>query len=280
MNDVSKYVEYYLREIQQIDFDPVSEKESQEWILYILKELEKPTRAAGIHRKDEWNYGWQESLNENSFIPKYFGKYPVIRLNQQFVKSENVNLEYQSLCGIQKYIFAKYLKEFDNMYEFGCGTGHNLIRVRGVNDKANLYGLDWASSGVQSVNKLATVLDGVYGIQFDMFSPNYNVNIKDNSAIITVASMEQLGFNYFNFVNYLISKKPKLVLHIEPINEMLDESNLLDFLSTKYAEKREYLNGYLTYLKKCDKVKIIECSRSYVGSLFIDGYSIIAWTLN
>ena len=273
MNDIFAYVEKHLKDITKVKYEKVSEEEKDYWILYILKELNKPLPIAGSHRKDDWEEGW--SRTNNGYIPGYFGKYPVIRLNREFYKSKNDAFEYKSLCGLQNYIFKNYLGNFSNIYEFGCGTGHNLFRVRGVNQDANLYGLDWTESGVARVNDLP--LTKTEGILFDMFNPDLNFEFKPDSAVLTVASMEQLGQDYHAFVDFLISKSPSVIVHIEPIPELLDRNNLLDYLSIKYMEKRNYLKGYLDYITSHKDTELVYVDRSYVGSLFIDGYSVIVW---
>ena len=62
--------------------------------------------------------------------------------------------------------------------------------------------------------------------------------------------------------------------------EYLDSNNLIDYLSIKYFDKRNYLNGlrnHLFSLQNEGKIEIIQDQRSYIGSMFVDGYSIIAW---
>jgi hypothetical protein len=61
---------------------------------------------------------------------------------------------------------------------------------------------------------------------------------------------------------------------------MLDENVLVDHLSIQYFKKRNYLDGFLDGLRKLEtegKVNIIDTKRSHIGSLFIEGYSIIVW---
>lgn len=92
--------------------------------------------------------------------------------------------------------------------------------------------------------------------------------------------MEQIGVNFKKYVNFLIKNKPKLVINIEPINELMDKTLILDYLSVKYSQKRNYLEGYYSYLKTLEKkksIKIIEVKKSHFGSLYINGYSIIVW---
>jgi hypothetical protein len=70
-----------------------------------------------------------------------------------------------------------------------------------------------------------------------------------------VASLEQIGKNFKKYVNFLRKKKPKLVINIEPINELMDKTLILDYLCVKYCQKRNYLEGYFSYLKILEKKK-------------------------
>ena len=67
---------------------------------------------------------------------------------------------------------------------------------------------------------------------------------------------------------------------MEPINELLNANNEIDRLSIEYSRKRNYLDGLLTYLQELEKVsklKIVYANRSYIGSHYLDGYSIVVW---
>ena len=60
----------------------------------------------------------------------------------------------------------------------------------------------------------------------------------------------------------------------------MSDNKLLDYLSIKYSEKRNYLKGYHEYLKELERkkvIKIIEEKKSYFGSFYINGYSIVVW---
>jgi len=169
----------------------------------------------------------------------------------------------------------KYMSKVMNIYEFGAGTGHNLLRMRLHNFFADLYGFDWARSSVKVMKRLGLTVK-----QFDFFNPDYKIVLEENSAVYTVAALEQTGNMYHAFVEYLLRNKPSIVVHIEPIPELLDKTKLIDYLSIKYMEKRKYLSDYLIYLKELErdgKIKILETRRSGIGSKMLDGYSVIAW---
>lgn len=256
----------------------LTKQEENEVIIKIIDTLLDPWIVrAGEHRKNQWEKGWSQNLKEGSVEPRYFGKYRVNRLNGKFVMALSKNYERDMLYSIIDSVAKKYLSNSKDIYEFGCGTGHNLLRIKKTNKKANLCGLDWAKSSQKILKKL-----GIQGYNFDFFHPS-DLKLADNSAVVTVAALEQVGTRYKKFVKYLLKNKPSIVIHIEPIEELLDPNNLLDNLSIKYFHKRHYLNGYLTYLRKlekCGKIKALEARKTGIGSLFIEGYSIVVFKCN
>lgn len=270
--------------IKNFDFlaRKVSVQDRDKILLKIMKTLLDPKLIkAGKHRQDQWEKGWAE--NKESIIPRYFGKYGVVRWKQQFLNPISSNFEYNMLATIQYWLFDKYLRSKSSIYEFGCGTGHNLLRVREVNPQASLWGLDWAHSSQEILKKISIRKSDskLHAFNFDFFNPDTNFKLNKDSAIFTVAALEQVGENFDKFIDYLLINKPEICLHIEPIAELLDSDNLVDFLSIEYFKKRKYLNGYLSKLKdleKIGKIKIHKAQRSFIGSLYIEGYSIIVWS--
>lgn len=274
----------------KLAYSPLNKSEEEQVFIKIINTLLDPFLVySGPHRLKQWEKGWGQNLTElgdekttNAIFPHYHGKYAVNRFNQNLVKGVSPNYERNMLYVILDYVFDKYFRKFGNIYEFGCGTGHNLLKVREVNPSANLFGLDWAKSSQEIIKKMSDsgLVKNITGFNFDFFKPNKKIRLAPLSAIYTVAALEQVGTNYKTFVSYLLKNKPALCVHIEPIAELLDENRLIDNLSIKYFRKRNYLNGYLEYLRKLqkeNKVEILETKRTYIGSLFIEGYSIVIW---
>ena len=274
----------------KLRYAEISPEEVDEIYIKIVNTLLDPFLVySGPHRLKQWEKGWGQNFSEFSesgkltdVSPHYFGKYPINRFNQQFVKGVSTEYEKRMLYVILDYIFDKYLRTVDSIYEFGCGTGHNLIKTREVNPHAKLVGLDWTKASQNILKKVAAsgLVKEISGANFDFFKPNQKVKIAPNSAIYTVAALEQIGTRYKPFVSYLLKNKPSICIHVEPIAEMLDEKVLIDNLSVKYFRKRKYLNGYLDYLRtleKAGKIEIIETKRTYIGSMYIEGYSVIVW---
>ena len=286
---LSDYVKDKISKYKLI-YSPLEKEEEEQVIIKIIDTLlDQFLVYSGPHRLKQWEKGWGQNLAElnkekttDAIFPHYHGKYEINRLNQSFVKGVSPNYERNMLYVILDYVFDKYLREAENIYEFGCGTGHNLLKAREVNPSANFFGLDWAKSSQKILKQMADtgLARNIKGYNFDFFKPDAKIKLADNSAVYTAAALEQTGSNYKAFVSYLLKNKPSICVHIEPIAELLDEKSLIDNLSIKYFRKRKYLNGYLDYLKKLEKenkIQILEAKRTYIGSMFIEGYSIIAW---
>lgn len=245
---------------------------------------------SGSHRLGQWERGWGENLSAmdeaqeagDGLIPRYFAKYPVIRWDGELYRPVSEGCEYRMLAVLQYWLFEKYFKDCETICEFGCGTGHNLIRLREICPQAALWGLDWTTASQQIIEKYAATHDDdrFFGKNFDFFNPDESFDAASGAGVYTVAALEQIGADFEKVLAFLLDKKPGICVHIEPIGELLNQDNLLEYLSVKYFEKRNYLNGYLDRLRELEtegRVEIIEARRSFVGSLFIEGYSIIVW---
>ncbi len=287
-----KITPYLADRIREYDFVYV-EADDQERDLLLKKIisflLDKNVIYSGEHRHNEWEAGWGENLKDltitsqkEAMNPKYFGKYNNLRLRQKFIHPVSKDFERNSLWIIVDWLADTYLRKFHTVYEFGCGTGHNLFRIREANPEATLWGCDWAKSSQEIIKKVneSGVDKKIFGKNFDFFKPDQNFRLEPNSAIYTVAALEQVGGRFQEFMAYIIANSPKICIHIEPIAELLDSNNLLDYLSIEYFKKRNYLSGFLTYLRELEKqgkVEILKQSRNYIGSLFIEGYSVVVW---
>lgn len=276
----------------KFNYHKLTPEQKDQCIKKIVQILQNPNSIrAGKHRLDQWEKGWGENLEhfqkskrERDILPYYFGKYPILRFKQQFIEATSDKFEYYTLVIIVDWLFEKYFQNVGSIYEFGCGTGHHLLRLREFNKNANLYGLDWATSSQKLINSIAKKSNDkkLFSKQFDFFNPNLSLKLERDSAIYTVAALEQIGTEYKPFIKYLLQNKPKICVHIEPIAELLNsENNLLDYLSVEYFKKRNYLSGFFGYLRdleKKGKIKVHQVQRTFVGSLYIEGYSIIVWS--
>jgi hypothetical protein len=287
-DELSSFVKQKIESLK-LSYRDISNEQYNEIVFHIIKTLfDSNVKKAGEHRLDDWIRGWGENHTEysdnkefSSLIPKYFGKLPFVRWRQKFIKPTYTEFEYDMVQILQYWLFEKHFSDVTNVYEFGCGTGHNLFRVKDVNSHATIHGLDWTTSSQKIIQDVNKELDLDFKAHnFDFFNINKDFKLQPNSGVYTFAALEQATNNYQEFIDYLVKQKPEICVHIEPMGEYLDEDNLNDYLSIKYFQKRSYVDGlgdYLLQLEDDGLIEIVQDQRSYIGSMFVDGYSILAW---
>lgn len=278
--------------ISQTDFGyrKLNHKERDKTILAVLQRIDSgELMVAGKERKSDWEEGWSENLQNfvskgydlGELIPKYVRPNQVLRLYRDYIMPSEPNFELNFFTVLRLWLFRKYLGEFNDIYEFGCGPGYNLPIMAKLFPEKRLYGLDWSEAAARIVNLLHEKHGiNATGYLFDMYSPSGNLKISENSVAITIGGLEQLGKNYQAFVSFLIEKSFRLCIHVEPLRELYDENNLLDYLAIRYYQARNYLDGFLTYLQEREikgDIEIVKTQRMYFGSLYHDGWSMVVW---
>ncbi|PIR57842.1 MAG: hypothetical protein COU71_01895 [Parcubacteria group bacterium CG10_big_fil_rev_8_21_14_0_10_38_31] len=279
--------------ISKTDFSytTLQKEERDAVILEVLKKIESGRFSiAGKEKRSRWKEGWQEILDgfvasgydTKKLMPQYDIKPGlIIRINKEYISPTDPMLEMRWLNIFRRWIFGKYLKDADNIYEFGCGTAQNLVVLADLFPEKNIFGSEWVEAPLEIIKLLAEKKGyNIRGRLFDIFSPDENFELLPNSAVLTRAALEQIGPDYEKFLDFLIKKSPSLCVNIEPIVELYDEGNLVDHLAIMFQKKRNYLDGYLNRLyelKEQGKIEIIEVKRVAFGSIFLDPYSYVVW---
>lgn len=259
-------------------------------LLLVLKRIESGDfRPSGRVRHTDWEKGWEENLARfvrsgfdlNELVPRYVRPNQPVRLNREYVMPLDPSFELNFYTVLRQWLFRTYLSEGSAIYEFGCGTGYNLALLAGIYPGKKLYGLDWAGSAVELVNRIGQAHGfNLTGLRFDMFSPDTSLQIEPGSMFLTMNSLEQLGDEHEKLIRFFLDKRPSACVHAEPFYEYYDEENLVDYVAMKYHGKRKYLTGYVTRLRQLEREGKIEilCSRRIpFGSLFHEGYSLLVW---
>lgn len=273
-----------------LKYKPLNGLERDNYILSVVNYLTGNDEVrAGAERLVSWESGWSENLIQFretgdilDLVPKYHGKYNIVHWNGDVVKALTPMYDYTIHCILVDWVVEKYLSSVDYIFDFGCGPCDNLIRMRNFNKKAKLTGLDWTTTSQEIISEIRSknVDRNIFGRNFDYYNPNYNIVVPKNSGFITIASLEQVGTNFNPFLDFVMKKRPEVCVHIEPIGELLDGTSLIDQLSILYFKKRNYLDGFLTKLcglRDQGKVDIIDARRSYTGSYYIEGHSVVVW---
>lgn len=268
--------------------------ERDEVILSIINSLEKNKfRVSGENDNTVWEKGWGEVLstvkNSTAFssdllLPQYFKKENISRLFGGYIVSEQQSFEYDLDQAVRCAIFSKYLLNQKRIVEIGCGTGNSQYLLSKLCPSTTaLVGADWATPSLELLQTISkNVNRPIQPVLFNMLNlEGYDdLQIDSESTVLTVHTLEQLGKSYKPLLNRLLSSKPALCVHIEPIKELYNQNNLFDYLAIKYHDIRNYLDGWLTELKALEvnkKVKILEEKRIQMGNKFHDAYNLIVW---
>lgn len=243
---------------------------------------------SGPEKLATWEKGWGE--NRSAFAqsgelsclkPRFVRDGFVKRLDGRFIIPHDDDFESKFFSLIREAVYELYLATADHVYEFGAGTGHNLVAFRRMNPIQGLVGTDWSRESVALMSELNQIggMD-IDSLVFDMFSPDLSMALKNNSAVLTVGAIEQLGTSYWPFLFYLLRQKTVSVfVHFETFNEFYDRNTRTDELAVRYCAERNYISGFITalkYLEGYGLVEIISCRRIF-GGQFHEGYSYIVW---
>jgi hypothetical protein len=246
-------------------------------------------KESGPEYQEIWEKGWQQNLDlfKSSgelidLIPKFVRRKEMIRLKGRWISPVNPDFKTNFVMVLRDAVFRENFSDSSSIWEFGSGTGLNLVHLSKVLPDKRLFGCDWAKPSVQILAELNKKLNlNIQGFQFDLFRPddNFSENILENSGLFTIGTMEQLGKNYQPILDFILASNFRRIVHIETNYELYDENNFLDFLSMKYIVKRNWLRGYFSALRDLEKVgrvRIIQ-ERKTFGSFFHDGYTITVW---
>ena len=283
--------------IENIDFNVLSNEEMQQVYFEISKIIDSGgLKVSGPDRIPDWESGWDEVLvrfNKNptihALIPQYFGKHKYGRLDSRFIGTNGTQTELNFLRIVETQVLTEVMNlgfrtdsNIQTVYEFGCGTGHNLLHFRSLYPDLNYFGLDWSQKSQELLKSIkgSGLMTNLESANFNFYNPDSNFKIHPNSIVFTIATLEQVGSSYNAFIQYLLSQQPKYVIHIEPEQELLNPNNAVDQLSISYSLKRGYLQGLLKDLRKLEsnnELQILNAYRTGLGSYLLDGYSVIVW---
>jgi len=271
-------------------YETVCGVEEKKVILDILKKIDQDKQKIGAPEREQvWLKGWEENLNDfratkkkEAIVPKFLRPNKIIRFNGKYIKPSNPFFERDFAKLIQLFVYQTFISpSIKNVYEFGCGSGFNLLSLGMIRKDINLYGTDFVKSSVDLINEIGSAYElNMAGEVFDMISPNYDYDIKENSCVFTFGSIEQLAGKFEKFIDYLLVKKPNICFHIEPTVEFYDENTLLDYLAIKFHKQRGYTEGLVPHLKKLEEKKKVEINKLHrfnFGSQFMEGYNLVVW---
>jgi len=244
--------------------------------------------VSGPDRRDVWETGWSENLNEylktgslSALTPKFL-KPEVKRLFGDYVYPLSPSFEFDAVDVFRHYLFETFLRDVEAIYEFGCGSCQHIPVYAALFPGRSITGLDWSEVSMEIIVHL--IKDQGWPLQarqFDFFQPDKDFDLTPNAGVVTVGGLEQLGRQFSPMLDWVVAQKPRMVVNVETLSELYDPDSLLDYLALKYDRRRNYLDGYLTALRQREsrgEITIHRVFRAGIGSQYHDSYCFVAWS--
>ena len=279
--------------INRYNFDlvEISTEERNNLLILIIEKIKNDKQViAGPDRKLAWQKGWTENLDlyknsrgiETTLIPKFVRSGQEIRWKGHYYKTADPNFELNYIDVLRSFVYQTYFTELDSLYEFGAGTGFNLLHFSKLNENLNLIGTDFVESAVELMREVGKDFNlKLESHVFDMLNPaSSELRIKKNSGVVTFGSLEQLGSVISPIIEYFVNEKPNICVHIEPMIELYNPQSLEDYLAIWFQGKRGYTSGLISEITKLEsegKAKIIKLQRLNFGSLMMEGFNMLVW---
>jgi hypothetical protein len=257
-------------------------------MLSVLSRLDSFTQV-GEHRLDIWSMAWGDVARRYddsggdpaALEPSFIGGGDYVRLLGDFAKPLAKGFEFNYFRVLRQWLFRRFLREAAQVNEFGCGSGFNLVALAAEFPDKRLVGLDWAPSAVDLLGRVAEVHRlPIAARRFDFFAPDDGVILGPGSAALTFCALEQTGDRCGPFIDWLLERRPDLVISMEPVLDFYDPALLFDHLVARYHTHRRYLSGYYGRLKELEaagRIELVAARRLGMGSLYHEGYSLLIW---
>ena len=281
-DDLPESIQLQLDKFFPIQYDELNSEQYKEYYELCLEMLNKKLE---VDWQDDW-FSVLQNLRTNddnvkSIIrPKWFRESAFVNIQNclSLTETSYVDWEYQLIT--RQMLFYTHLKDIENICEFGSGSGANFYLINEILQDKNFILSDISVTSLKIIEELKRKLNrnNLTYSNIDI-EQDIDLQLPDNTAVITTSVLEQIGDNYKNFINFILKEKPQIVINVEPIVELLDSKNGFDNVMNLYCEKRKYLAGYLTELEKLEKqkkIKIIMKKRTMVSGTFIEN-SVLIW---
>jgi len=213
--------------------------------------------------------------NEGALLPYWNGSNFVLDTEENTIKQH---------FDIYSNILKKYVKNASGLCELGAGYGRFILNFAKAqfNNNLDIFAGELTETGQELIKILSKNMGLDISVGFcDFRSQSFeNLKLMSEMVIYTSYSVHYVPELRDDFPDFLLTAKPKMVVHFEPCFEHYDESTLHGLMCRKYIKMNDYNTNLLTILKKAEKagrIEIIEEKKNVIGSNPFLPISIIAW---
>ncbi|WP_428681820.1 hypothetical protein [Reyranella sp.] len=255
----------------------------------VAEDIDRGFTVVGEHRASIWRDAWQDHLDDfissghalEALNPRFVGGTVLLRWQGAYIEGVTERFELAFLEIFRDWLFRTYLADTSHLYEFGSGSAFNVAAYAKLYPRAAITALDWAPAAVTLANLLGEHHGmKITGERFDFFAPDSAFEFAPNSSVLTMCALEQVGDRFAPFLDFILEKRPKRVVHVEPMLELYDPALPHDALAIRYHQQRKYLTGLLPHLRSLEQagsIRFLKVQRLKFGSRFHECFSVVAW---
>lgn len=255
----------------------------------VAEDIDRGFTVVGEHRASIWRDAWQDHLDDfvksghalEALNPRFVGGTVLLRWQGAYIEGVTERFELAFLEIFRDWLFRTYLADVAHLYEFGSGSAFNVAAYAKLYPQTDITALDWAPAAVTIANLLGERHGmKIAGQRFDFFAPDSGFEFAPNSSVLTMCALEQVGERFQPFLDFILTKRPRRVVHVEPMLELYDPDLPHDALAIRYHRQRKYLSGLLPHLRSLEKtgaIRLLKVQRLKFGSRFHECFSVVAW---
>ena len=119
-------------------YTPLGQTERDEVLAAVTRHIDdgRFTRS-GPEGASRWESNWAAQLEQAAtakcsatvLLPSFIRPGQVCRLDQDYIRSASADMELSFLRVLRRWLFREYLESPGSVYEFGCGSGWNLVEL-------------------------------------------------------------------------------------------------------------------------------------------------------
>ena len=193
-------------------------------------------------------------------------------------------------CVVQKHLdlykntLLRHMEGATALVELGAGYGSKAFALKQMEEIGNIPLIigELTENGRNASVLLAKKLNieaKVGACDFRQLSIDKDL-VPSDSIIFTSYAMHYVPKFSKGIIDYFLKLKPKIVIHFEPLFEILESDSIHSLLCQEYIKQNDYTtNFYSRILRAQDegKIKVLELSKKVIGQNPLLPISVIVW---
>lgn len=226
---------------------------------------------------------WESCRTVEEFLNPSGKGWRTCKIDNRFVRASHADY-YRYRSERLASILAASTEAGCEIVEIGCGYGANLLALSSSARWPALMGLDVSPTAIRAAREIASHFGLANRLRFEEANitrlTDTARSLLQNRVVFTYYCLEQLPRDTATAIQNLIDTRPRAVIHIEPIAELLRWYSPKDLLSYAHILRHDYQRSLLRTLRaRADegRVRIHRVERLYYAPGVRHDPALIVW---